>query len=168
MVNSGRCLHEPWLALFAIEFGFHAWVVHIAGVDNIAADALSQNKMSPFFTQTPLAQGQPTAIPESLRAMFLLQQPDWLFSEWRQYCRNFLQRAWFWGACPWTISPGPPSCWCPSRLPRRTHFGCAAMSTAWVGMKGCTIQTLGDGTAPCTWCASRSPENLWPRFQPHW
>ena len=99
-VNYGRT-HEPkvahflrGLALFAMEFGFHVRAAHIAGIDNVAADALSRNHMPTFLAQTPQAHPHPTVIPEDLQVVFLQQQPDWLSSEWRQRCRSFLQQAW--------------------------------------------------------------------------
>ena len=82
MVNSGHChelqvVHQlRGLAFFAIW----SWLPCASGahcrVDNIAADALSRNNMSIFFSQSPEALNHSTVIPKDLQVMFLHQQSD--------------------------------------------------------------------------------------------
>ena len=52
--------------------------VHIPGSRNGAADAISRNDLSRFFTQVPRANRQATGIPSALMELVILQQPDWL------------------------------------------------------------------------------------------
>jgi hypothetical protein len=68
------------LALLAMHFSFHLKAVHIPGISNVAADALSRNSLPSFFTQVPEASPASDPIPPALAGIFLYQQPDWLSS----------------------------------------------------------------------------------------
>ena len=74
-----RCLH-----FFTAHFKISLQAVHIAGVDNIAADALSRNKPDVFWSCSPQASPAPSVIPQSLLEMLLHHQPDWTSSSWRR------------------------------------------------------------------------------------
>ena len=82
------------MALLAMEFSFHIQAQHIPGVDNTAAETLSRNNISLFFTQISHVNQEPTVIPEEIGQLFITQQPDWLSSTWKQNFRSFLQQVW--------------------------------------------------------------------------
>ena len=66
---------------------------HIPGKSNGAADAISRNDLSRFFSQVSAANQQATFIPTALMELVILQQPDWLSPTWPQLFRNLLQQA---------------------------------------------------------------------------
>ena len=78
MMQLLRCLH-----FFTAHFQIVVEAHHIAGVDNIAADALSRNKLDVFFSCSPQAVPSTSPIPQSLLDMLLHSQPDWTAPSWR-------------------------------------------------------------------------------------
>ena len=94
VVNSGSA-KDPLLMHFmrilfflAAKCRFALRAKHIAGSTNSAADAISRNRLSLFFTLFPQAQPTPTELPPALLNLFLIQRPDWLSPEWRLLWRN--------------------------------------------------------------------------------
>ena len=57
---------------------------HVEGKSNVAADALSRNRLPIFFLQVPAAEEHPTPIPQSLVDMLITARPDWTSPEWRK------------------------------------------------------------------------------------
>ncbi len=70
VVNSGASRCEKAMHLVRSAFIFQAmhkvslWAVHIPGVENQSADALSRDNSSLFFLQNPEARERPTVIPQ--------------------------------------------------------------------------------------------------------
>ena len=64
------------LVFFASIYYFWFTATHIPGKLNIAADALSRNKLSAFFIQAPQADRQPTPVPPALVSL-LSQDITW-------------------------------------------------------------------------------------------
>ena len=69
------------LVFFASYHNFWFFASHIAGKNNIAADSLSRNNLSIFFTQVPLASRIPTRIPQSLLTI-ISQNITWTSMSW--------------------------------------------------------------------------------------
>jgi hypothetical protein len=68
------------------NFGFH--LSHIAGKDNIAADAISQ-----FLQIYPVAAEQPTPIPSELKTALCQSAPNWTCENWRKLFGDILSKA---------------------------------------------------------------------------
>ena len=66
-----RCLH-----FFTAKYNIHIKAPHIVGSCNMAADALSHNKLSMFFHSNPQAAREPSQIPAALVDMSLQQRLD--------------------------------------------------------------------------------------------
>ena len=73
-----RCLH-----FFTARYNIVIKPSHIAGSLNVAADALSRNKLTVFHHSTPQAAKQPSPVPELLVDMLIRQCPDWTSPSWR-------------------------------------------------------------------------------------
>lgn len=56
---------------------------HVAGSLNLAADALSRNKLSLFLHSNPQAAKGPSQVPDLLVDMLIRQRPDWTSDSWR-------------------------------------------------------------------------------------
>ena len=67
-----RCL---WF--FIAHYDIHISCEHIAGSKNIAADHLSRNNLSSFFSSSPQASPTPTPLPSSLLQIVAIPGPDW-------------------------------------------------------------------------------------------
>ena len=78
-----RCLH-----FLAARYDISLAALHIRGVDNIAADALSRNDLSSFFSSHPQANPQPSRVPQPLWELVVSVQPDWLSPAWRLRLQN--------------------------------------------------------------------------------
>lgn len=70
-----RCLY-----FYSAHFQFTYVARHVAGVNNVVADALSRNRMSTFLSLVP--QGIPTQIPPGVTAFLLVNRPDWGSQDW--------------------------------------------------------------------------------------
>lgn len=85
MVNSGTSKEESLMDLlrcfylYAACYRFHYDVVHIPGVDNTVADALSRNKLSVFTSIFP--QG-PSLVPSAVLDLVVFRQPQWGSQDW--------------------------------------------------------------------------------------
>ena len=67
--------------------------VHVPGVTNRAADALSRNALPSFFTQVPGADPYPQPIPSRLISALLCKDGDWLSPTWRKQFDSTILRA---------------------------------------------------------------------------
>ena len=65
-----------------MQFTLHC--VHLPGVENTVADALSRNDLVSFRSQAPEADRDPQVLPESLVEALLLFDQDWLSPTWRR------------------------------------------------------------------------------------
>ena len=72
------------LAFIAAKYEFTIFATHIPGVNNVLADALSQNNESLFHSLHPQANQSPTPIPASLLDLLIVEKPDWLSTHWTQ------------------------------------------------------------------------------------
>ena len=90
IVNSGRSKDSLAMHLMRCLFFFMAEgeytlkATHVEGKSNVAADALSRNRLPIFFLQVPAAEEHPTPIPQSLVDMLITARPDWTSPEWRK------------------------------------------------------------------------------------
>lgn len=100
-VNSGRSKAQDSTAMhllrcdffFAARDGYTLHARHIAGKCNIAADALSRDNLSLFFSQNPAALPSPTPIPDELMQLLMHQKPDWTSKTWSDLFTSTSQRA---------------------------------------------------------------------------
>ena len=89
VINKGSCKDPDLmhlmrcLSFYAAHFCFSFHAVHIAGVDNVAADALSRGDLSTFFFCSPQASPTPAAVPPAIVDMALFSKPDWTSQQWR-------------------------------------------------------------------------------------
>ena len=73
-----RCLH-----FFSAKHNITLKASHIVGRLNVAADALSRDKLSLFLHSNPQAAREASQIPAPLVDMLIRQRPDWTSSSWR-------------------------------------------------------------------------------------
>lgn len=98
IVNSGRSKHPLamhytrllYLLGAVYNFGFHS--SHIAGKDNIAADAISRDNHKLFLQIHPAAAEQPTPIPPELRTVLCQIAPNWMCENWKKLLRDILTK----------------------------------------------------------------------------
>jgi len=90
ILNSGSSKNERVMhfmrSLFFILARYNMIIsaMHVPGVENGAADALSRNNLSSFLSQVPFAQKEATQIPQELHQSLILSQPDWISINWTQ------------------------------------------------------------------------------------
>ena len=90
VINSGRSrdkvimhlLRCMFFVVAQLDIQIHA--THLPGVENIAADSLSRNRISDFLQVVPGADRLPATIPQPLIDMFVTEQPDWTSHRWAQ------------------------------------------------------------------------------------
>ena len=70
------------LAFIKARFQFDLFAVHISGVRNDLADALSRNKLNHFHAHLPQAAESPTPIPQGLLDLTIISKPDWTSTHW--------------------------------------------------------------------------------------
>ena len=98
VINAGRVKDKTLMHLLRCMFFVAAHpdiqihTNHVPGVENVAADALSRNRMSTFLQEVPAADPQPTAIPQALVDMTVMEQPDWTSPRWAQLFSAFCRR----------------------------------------------------------------------------
>ena len=68
--------------------------VHIPGVENGAADALSRNNYRSFFSQVKGAKATPTTLPAELLDVLVQRQQDWTSVNWTQLLSCISQKVW--------------------------------------------------------------------------
>ena len=88
LVNSG-CSKIPQLmhllrCLFFIRAHFQLAVsaVHVPGIENTLADAISRNQLHILFAQVPEAMCRRVEIPPNLLSLLVEDQPDWTSPTW--------------------------------------------------------------------------------------
>ena len=99
VVNSGysrapRIMHLL-RCLFFIRayFEISLWAVHVPGIQNGWADAISRDNLSYFFSQVPGAVDRQEVIPHPLVQLLVEQSPDWTSRAWIQLFRRCFQPA---------------------------------------------------------------------------
>ena len=82
--HNSEMMHLLW-CLFYIEalYGFGLRCVHLPGVENTRADALSRDNISSFRLQVPEADLVPQALPKALVQALLQMDKNWLSPAWR-------------------------------------------------------------------------------------
>lgn len=94
VVNSGysrdpTLMHLLRCLFFMVaHFQLQIKAVHVAGVSNVAADALSRNELSRFLQAVPEAVQFPTPIPQGLVDLLVRECPDWTSARWAQLFSN--------------------------------------------------------------------------------
>ena len=81
------------LAFITARFQFIITAAHIAGVKNMAADALSRNKLDVFRSIYPQADPAPSSIPAPLLDLLLLSKPDWTSWTWTELWNSIFNMA---------------------------------------------------------------------------
>ena len=82
-----RCLY-----FYAAFYKFHYSAVHIPGVLNTAADALSRHIIYNFSSFIP--QATPCAVPSVVQNFLLWKTPDWISAEWtRLFCLSLVRES---------------------------------------------------------------------------
>ena len=90
VVNSGYSRDNAMMHLLrclffmVAHFQIQIKAVHVAGVVNVAAYALSRNDISRFLQVVPAATRIPTPIPQGLVDMLVRERPDWTSHRWAQ------------------------------------------------------------------------------------
>ena len=99
-VNSGSSKNERMMQLlrsaffFTAAYGITLVAVHIPGVENREADALSRNDHLSFLAQNPGACRGPEFIPQGLLEVLVRQRPDWTSPNWARLLADCLQGGW--------------------------------------------------------------------------
>ena len=79
------------LVFLASKFGFWFRASHIPGVKNVAADALSRNVLSSFFSQVPQADPLPLVIPPPLVTL-ISHDITWTCRSWIRQFKDTLEQ----------------------------------------------------------------------------
>ena len=88
IVNSGSSKNKEamclmrCLAFIAASLDLRLRAVHIKGVHNTRADALSRNNAPLFHSLCPQADPEPSVLPEVVLDLLFLQEPDWTSRHW--------------------------------------------------------------------------------------
>ena len=96
VVNSGYSREKNIMHLMRCVFFFRAFwgfdlrAEHVPGERNVAADALSRDNLALFFQVSPTATKEPTAVPQALIDMLVVQCPDWTSPSWVALFRSCL------------------------------------------------------------------------------
>ena len=99
MVNSGYSRVPQIMHLLRCLFFIRARhqvdlrAVHVRGVANAMADAISRNNLNFLFSQAPGAREGRIEVPPALMALLVQQQPDWTSEAWRQLFRSCFRPA---------------------------------------------------------------------------
>ena len=81
------------LSIFFIRahFKIALWAVHVPGVQNTWADAISRDNLGHLFSQVPGAVTGQCQVPSQLVQLLVVQRPDWTPRTWTQLFRSCLQ-----------------------------------------------------------------------------
>jgi len=79
------------LSFMEARFEFYLSAEYIPGSQNDLADDLSRNRLSSFLQKATRVSLKPTAIPQSLRDLLLVEKPDWLSQSWTHLFNNTLK-----------------------------------------------------------------------------
>ena len=100
LVNSGYSrvpqIMHLLRCLFFIRARFHldVWAIHVPGVQNSLADALSRNNLHLFLLQVPGASSRRRSIPPELLELLGGRQPDWTSPAWSQLFAHSFPPEW--------------------------------------------------------------------------
>ena len=99
-INTGSCreaetMHlRRCLAFLEAKGQFHIMAVHIRGVDNVVADALSRNRAHVACSLLQGAEQEPVAVPEGVLDVVARTKPDWLDEGWRKLWSSSSPKGW--------------------------------------------------------------------------
>ena len=88
LVNSGYSrvpqIMQLLRCLFFIRayYQFDVWAVHVPGVENTLADAISRNNLPLLFSQVPGTVGQQSTVSQALWELLTINQLDWTSRDW--------------------------------------------------------------------------------------
>ena len=94
-VNNYKCRDKVFsqlmrsLHFFLAQYDMHLRAMHLEGVNNTAADAVSCNLIQVCHQTLPEADNQPTCIPAALWNLLVAQAPDWTSPSWRSLLQSF-------------------------------------------------------------------------------
>ena len=98
VINSGRSKDRTIVhllrCLFFVSAHLNVFVhaSHVAGAQNVAADALSSDHVLSFLQAVPEADRLPAAIPQALVNLTVIEQPEWTSPRWASlfsaFCRQ--------------------------------------------------------------------------------
>ena len=98
IVNTGRskdslAMHlMRCLSFFMAQFAIIVRAEHLPGRENVAADALSRDRLALFRSQETSAAMQATPLPAELLDMLIHTRPDWTSQRWSSLFRSILQK----------------------------------------------------------------------------
>ena len=98
IVNSGYSKDSQLMHLLRSLFFITAHLqitlraVHIPGVANVGADAISRDNLIAFHLQVPTARPSPTPLPAAALDLLVLKQPDWTSPSWPRLFRSSLRQ----------------------------------------------------------------------------
>ncbi len=99
VINSGSCRDPELMQLLRYLFFVLAHcdmtlrAVHIPGVENSQADAISRNNLKLFHLQNPQASPRPTPIPAAAVELIVNGRPDWTSQNWSQLFSTCMHQA---------------------------------------------------------------------------
>ena len=99
VLNAGRSKDKTLMHLLRCMFFITALhevrihASHLPGDRNVAADALSRNRVIDFLQVVPGAERYPTAIPWPLIDLTVREQPDWTSTHWAKLFSDCCMRA---------------------------------------------------------------------------
>ena len=67
--------------------------VHVPGVLNVAADAISRNRPQVLRRTVPNVQPRPDRVPQTLWKILVLAQPDWMSVSWKALLTSYVKLA---------------------------------------------------------------------------
>jgi len=80
------------LYFFQASYNVRLFAEHIRGIENVLADALSQNNCREFLSEMSSAQQVPDKVHPQLMQVLVLQQPDWISKPWMDSLSTILQK----------------------------------------------------------------------------
>ena len=83
-----RCLH-----FFLAYHDCTLQAVHVPGVLNVAADAISRNRPQVLRQAVPSAQPQPDQVSQTLWKLLVVTQPDWTSVNWKALLTSYVKPA---------------------------------------------------------------------------
>ena len=99
VVNAGRTKDKTlmhllrWMFFIAAIHNVRIQASHLPGASNVAADALSRNRVSQFVQVMPEAEKDPTAIPQPLINLTVREQPNWTSARWARLFSDCCRQA---------------------------------------------------------------------------
>ena len=75
---------------FEAHFKFQHKAEHVPGAQNVAADALSRNKVTLFHSVFPQAQPNPTQVPQQLTSLLMDPGLTWTSDHWKRLFNDIL------------------------------------------------------------------------------